>query len=137
MNLYEKIQRLCDIRGISVNRLEREARIGRGSIAKWANSVPSVQKIAAVADVLEVPIEHLLAGISDGKQTTKKLSSTDLNDVAVRLLIRKEESQNCLSKDEKNCLDLFRQLSDEDKAQILRVMKLFVEENHRYQIDEK
>lgn len=137
MNLYEKIQKLCEIRGISVNRLEKEAGIGRGSIAKWANSIPSVQKIAAVATALDVPIEHLLSGISNDMKSGNNRSNIDLNDVAVRLLLSKEKNQNNLSSDEKNYLDLFRQLSDDDKVQILRIMKLYVEENRKSQTGEK
>ena len=67
MNLYCNIQMKCLEAGISVNRLESELGFPRGSICKWDRNIPSVAKVKAVADRLEVTIDELLKGVEFDK----------------------------------------------------------------------
>ena len=51
MTLLSKIKKLCQDNGnISINRLEKEAGLTRGSISKWDDHAPSYDKIKKVAD---------------------------------------------------------------------------------------
>lgn len=60
MGLLEKIQRLCEERGLSVPKLEQNLGFGRGSIYKWAKSSPTIDKLEKVANYLKVSLDDLL-----------------------------------------------------------------------------
>ena len=58
--IYENIKAICNKKGISVNQLEQQAGLCRGTISKWNKSSPTVENLKAVADVLKVKMEKLL-----------------------------------------------------------------------------
>lgn len=58
--IFAKIKELCAERGISTNQLEKKANLSKGAISKWSTSSPTVDKLAAVADVLEVSLDELV-----------------------------------------------------------------------------
>lgn len=58
--LYENIKALCDSKGISVWRMEKDLGFSNRSISKWNTSEPGIRKVQKVADYLGVPIEKLL-----------------------------------------------------------------------------
>ena len=58
--LFNRIKDLCEDHGMSINALEKAAGLTRGSFCKWDSSVPSVDKVAAVARVLGVTVDELL-----------------------------------------------------------------------------
>jgi DNA-binding helix-turn-helix protein len=71
MTLLSKIKKLCQDNGnISINRLEKEAGLTRGSISKWDDHAPSYDKIKKVADYFGKTTEFFL---SEGE--TKKAKS--------------------------------------------------------------
>lgn len=60
--LYDKIKALCEKKGISIYECEKRAGIANGVIGSWRNSKPMLDTIAAVAKVLEVPVDYFLEG---------------------------------------------------------------------------
>lgn len=58
--VYDKIKEICKERGISVSYLEKTAGLSNGTISKWNNSSPTVDKLKAVANVLKVKVDKLL-----------------------------------------------------------------------------
>lgn len=60
--LYEKIKKLADDRGVSINQIESDLGFSRGSIYKWDKNVPSVFKIKQVADYFGITIDLLING---------------------------------------------------------------------------
>jgi transcriptional regulator with XRE-family HTH domain len=58
--LFDKISSLCEERGISIARLEREAELGNATVRGWKESDPSASKLKRVADVLNVTVDELL-----------------------------------------------------------------------------
>lgn len=60
--IYETIKALCDRKGMTIKALEEKAGIANGTIGKWRDSVPSVDTIKKVADVLRVSIDYLVKG---------------------------------------------------------------------------
>lgn len=60
--MYQKIQELCRVKQTTINAIEIELGFPRGSIYKWNEHKPSVDKVAKVAAVLGVSIEELLEG---------------------------------------------------------------------------
>lgn len=60
MSVYQNIKNICSDMGISITSVEQKAELTNGSISKWDKSEPSAIRLKRVADVLGVPIEHLL-----------------------------------------------------------------------------
>lgn len=58
--LFDKIKSIADEKGISIYRLERETAVGRNTINRWNESIPSADKLARVAKYLGTTVEFLL-----------------------------------------------------------------------------
>ena len=60
MSLLDRIKTLREKNGnISINRLEKEAGLTRGSISKWDDHAPSYEKLKKVADYFGVSVLEL------------------------------------------------------------------------------
>ena len=59
--LFERITKLCNENGMTIARLEKEAGLGNATVRGWKNSEPTVKNLKAVADVLGVTVDDLLA----------------------------------------------------------------------------
>lgn len=68
--IYEKIKALCQERGISIYKLEKDLKFSASSIVKWKASTPTVDKLKAVADYFGVGIEYFLEEKEASKQKT-------------------------------------------------------------------
>ena len=64
-NIFDNILKLCGQQSISIHRLEKQAGIGNGVIARWKTSSPTVANLESVADVLGVSITDLLRSNAD------------------------------------------------------------------------
>lgn len=62
--IFNNIKKICDEKGISIFQLEKEAGLGNGTISGWKESMPRIYKLQAVAKVLEVKVDKLLAEVS-------------------------------------------------------------------------
>lgn len=60
--LFNTIQSLLNDRNMSVSELERKADLGNGTIRRWSESMPSIDKVAKVASVFNVSLEYLYNG---------------------------------------------------------------------------
>ena len=62
--MYNKVKEMADKKGISIAALEKQAGLANGTIGKWRDSDKGVRasSIAAIAKILEVPMEKLLEG---------------------------------------------------------------------------
>lgn len=61
MGLYDRIQKLCEDRKISIARLESDCGFSNSTIKKWkATSTPGVDKIKAIAQYFGVTVDYLL-----------------------------------------------------------------------------
>lgn len=58
--IYDTIKDLCKERGLSVSSVEKKAGLSNGAISKWNDSSPTVDKLNAVAKVLNVKVDCLL-----------------------------------------------------------------------------
>ncbi len=65
--LYDNIKKLCEIKRISIHKLENDLGFSHAFIRKWNKSDPGVLKVKKVADYLGVTIEQLLGGESEEK----------------------------------------------------------------------
>lgn len=60
MSICEKIRHLCKINSISINKLEKETGITRGSIARWDKNSPSIDKVIPVAEYFGVSVDWII-----------------------------------------------------------------------------
>lgn len=59
--LYDRIQKLCEERKISIARLESDCGFSNSTIKKWkTTSTPGVDKIKAIAQYFDVTVDYLL-----------------------------------------------------------------------------
>lgn len=58
--IYEKVKELCEKKNVSIYRVEKDLGFSASSIVKWKNGVPAADKLKAVADYFNVPIEYFL-----------------------------------------------------------------------------
>ena len=58
--IYKKVKELCEKKNISIYRVEKDLGFSASSIVKWKNAVPGADKLKAVADYFNVPIEYFL-----------------------------------------------------------------------------
>ena len=60
--MYEKIDKLCKSRGISVCEMEIILGLSKGSVNKWRSHMPRADRLCKVALFLGTTSEYLLSG---------------------------------------------------------------------------
>ncbi len=58
--LYDNVKRICEKKGISIGKVEKDLQLSNGSICKWNENEPGIRKVQKVAEYLGVSIEELL-----------------------------------------------------------------------------
>lgn len=59
--MVEKIRSLCKESGDTLASLERALGFGNGTIARWGERTPSVDKVKAVADYFGCTVDELIS----------------------------------------------------------------------------
>lgn len=67
MTAFDRLKKLCDEQGISVNTLEERLDIGRNSLYSWKKNTPKGTNLIRVADYFDVSTDYLL-GRTDKKR---------------------------------------------------------------------
>jgi len=62
MDTIERVLKLCNERGVSIARLERECGFGNGYLGKKKGSFP-IDRLQKIADYFDVPLEYLVSGV--------------------------------------------------------------------------
>ena len=75
MTSYERIESLRKSKGLSQGKLEKQLVFSNGSISKWKNSTPKVERLQKLADFFGVSVEYLMTGKEDEQ---KEKDNTDL-----------------------------------------------------------
>lgn len=60
MEMYEKIKKIADERGVSIYRIEKDTGLSNGAISKWNKAQPSSSNLMKVAEYLKVDMKDLL-----------------------------------------------------------------------------
>ena len=98
--MVEKIRKLCDSNGMSLNDLEDQLDgVGKNTIYRWDVSAPNIMRVVAVADYFGVSLDWLLdREIKTGDQdqlilsSLKNLNQTQRN--SIMILINGYTAQN-------------------------------------------
>ena len=75
MTIYERIESLRKSKGLPQGKLEKQLGFSNGSISKWKNSTPKVERLQKLADFFGVSVEYLMTGKEDEQ---KEKDNTDL-----------------------------------------------------------
>lgn len=71
--LFKNLLALCKERGTTFAEVEREAGLGKGTIRRWGDNAPSVDKVKTVADHFGVTVDYLLTDHAQaGEETDAK-----------------------------------------------------------------
>ena len=70
--MLDKIKALCKDKKTSISKLEKQLGFGNGVIGRWDKSVPSYERLAAVANALDVPVAYLTGETDDPSAGIKK-----------------------------------------------------------------
>ena len=76
MTLYERIEQLRKSKGLSQGKLERELGFSNGSVSKWKNSTPTLERLQKIADYFNVTVDYLTTGECESELNTT-LTSRD------------------------------------------------------------
>lgn len=70
--MLDKIKALCKEKKTSISKLEKRLGFGNGVIGRWDKSVPSYERLAAVANALDVQVSYLTGETDDPSAGIKK-----------------------------------------------------------------
>ena len=59
--IFRNIEKKCKEKGYRISYVEKKAGLGNGAIGKWKTVSPTVEKLQAVAKVLECTVDELLS----------------------------------------------------------------------------
>lgn len=77
MQAFVKIKRIARKRGLSLYQLNNQAGLKTNVIYSWKTKNPSVEKLKAVADVLDVSVDYLL---NDANETYLAENNIELSE---------------------------------------------------------
>ncbi len=61
MLIYDRLKEICKDKGVSPASVEKKAGLGNGAVTKWNDFSPTVKNLKAVADVLDISVDMLIA----------------------------------------------------------------------------
>lgn len=93
--LKARVEELCKKKGITINKLENEIPILKpGTIKGWDSHMPSIDRVAAVADYFGVTVDYLCGYEGDYEKDIKRLmdmaSWLTKEDVAALLVVAEQ-----------------------------------------------
>lgn len=96
--MLDKIKALCKEQKTSIFKLEKQLGFGNGVIGRWDKSVPSYERLAAVANALDVPVSYLTGETDDPSAGVKEERPAD---------------GEALTEKQKEAIEFIKSLSDE------------------------
>jgi len=109
MSLVKNIKDLCNGKNTTLAALERELDFGQGTIRKWENSSPSVDKLQKISEYFNVPVDSLLGDGQKEKPTLTKKGEPDITFDDFTYALHNEANE----------------LTEENKQKLLEMAKLF------------
>lgn len=106
MSLFERIKTEAAKQNTNIASLERIAGLGNGTIRRWDNNVPAVDKLAKIANLLNISIDDLYYDSS----TAASPISLSATDIALITNYHKLSSDN-----QNRCIGYVERLLEEQK----------------------
>lgn len=97
MDIVQNINQCIENTTYTLTELERLCGFPKSSMRKWSENIPSISKVAKVAEILNVSLDYLYYG-------------------------KEKDSPSELTEEEQECIDKFNRLTDIDKGKIIERM---------------
>ena len=111
---------------LSINKLEQECGLTRGSMAKWDDHAPSPDKVKKVADYFNVSVEYLLYGDPSVGIKKDPIPKDGAVSQEKQLLL---DTIDGLSDEQKELLALSKKMSDDELKMFIAAMKAMLGES--------
>mgnify|MGYP001091974220 CR=1 FL=1 len=120
--LVERLRTAITERGLTFNKVEHDCKLGNGTIKRWEDQSPRLDKLVLVAQYLHVSLDYLVFGslhsdCSPGGETTVDLEA-----------IKREQGLTCdglpLSEDEVDLVAMYRLLPEEQQEDVFDLVQL-------------
>ena len=105
MNIRDRVKQICSERGVSLNAVEKACGFSAGSISHWDTKIPSVDRVAKVADYFDISMDYLLG------RTTSQTRAIGI-DGAYLSLARSAERRKLDPKDMEILMDAVAKMRD-------------------------
>lgn len=111
---------------LSINKLEQECGLTRGSMAKWDDHAPSPDKVKKVADYFNVSVEYLLYGDPSAGIKKDPIPKDEAVSQGKQQLL---DMNDGLSDEQKELLALSKKMSDDELKRFIAAMKAMLGES--------
>ncbi len=98
--IVERIRKEAAAQNKTIARLEREAGLGNGTIRKWNDNIPSVEKLARIGGILGKSLDYLYYG---------------------------DDNPDPMARGEAELLRLYRSIPEEHRSSMLAYMRGFLD----------
>ncbi|MDA7025019.1 helix-turn-helix transcriptional regulator [Bacillus sp. CLL-7-23] len=117
MNAFDRLKKLCNDQGISVNDLEEKLGIGRNSLYSWKKNIPKGSNLIKVGDFFNVSVDYLL-GRTEKETFEPDLTAKDERDIQKELkkIIEGLEGNNGYAAFDGNTID---DMDEEDRELLI------------------
>ena len=119
--LIERIEHVIKARGTNFKRVERECGLGNGTIKRWGEQSPRLDKLALVSEHLQVSLDYLVFGRSCSE------TSTDGDNLDLEAA-KREQGLVCdgspLNNVEADLVAMFRLLPEEEREDVFDIVHL-------------
>ena len=120
-SLIDRIEHVIKARGTNFKRVERECGLGNGTIKRWAEQSPRLDKLALVSEHLQVSLDYLVFGRSCSETSTDG-DALDLE------AAKREQGLVCdgspLDDMEADLIAMFRLLPEEEREDVFDIIHL-------------
>ena len=120
-SLIERIEHVIKARGTNFKRVERECGLGNGTIKRWGEQSPRLDKLALVSEHLQVSLDYLVFGRSCSE------TSTDGDNLDLEAA-KREQGLVCdgspLNNAEADLVAMFRLLPEEEREDVFDIVHL-------------
>lgn len=116
MSIVDRLQAIVKERGTTFKQLERNVGLGNGTIRRWEEQSPRLDKLTKVADYLQISLDFLVYGRSVSEPDTSSECKIDLE------AEKERQGLTCdglpLSEDEVDLVAMYRLLSPSHREEI-------------------
>lgn len=119
--LYERIKYLCQKNGISIRKLEQDCGFSHGSISKWDHHKPSFEKLRAVANYFNEPVDYFITSVQSYEQQgyytdseTVEIAQMIFDDPNLRILF--DAARDCKPQDLLMAVDMLKRFKGESNV---------------------
>ena len=126
--MLDKIKALCKEKKTSISKLEKQLGFGNGVIGRWDKSVPSYERLAAVANALDVQVSYLTGETDDPSAGIKKDPIPKDRAVSQEKQLPLDMIDG-LSDEQKELLALSKKMSDDELKRFIAAMKAMLGES--------